>query len=415
MAENKKKVLLKNTIMLYILTFSNYLLSFIVVPYETRVLGPEAYGLIGLATSIMVYFQLFIDFGFLISATEEVANSRENKQKLSLIFSSVTINKLILSLISLAVLLVLCFSISRWREHILFLMLFCLSTAIGSLLPDYMYRGIERMGTITVRTILIKLFFTLMIFILVKEPKDYIYIPILNVIGNLGALIATYIHLRSMDIKFTSCRLKDILSRMKTSSIFFMSRIASTAYTAANTIILDFLSGGAMTGFYTSADKLVSTAKNGISPISDSLYPYMVKNKDFKLIKKVILVLEPIIILGCAILFIWANPICIWLFGDEYGYVGDVLRTMLPAVVFILPSYILGFPVLGAMGMNKHANYSVIVGSCIHIVNLLVMYFAGVMNIITLGFATSVAEGIVLIYRIIVVIKNKDKLRNGIR
>ena len=65
--------------------------------------------------------------------------------------------------------------------------------------------------------------------------------------------------------------------------------------------------------------------------------------------------------------------------------------------------------------MNKHANYSVIVGSCIHIVNLLVMYFAGVMNIITLGFATSVAEGIVLIYRIIVVIKNKDKLRNGIR
>ena len=339
MAENKKKVLLKNTIMLYILTFSNYLLSFIVVPYETRVLGPEAYGLIGLATSIMVYFQLFIDFGFLISATEEVANSRENKQKLSLIFSSVTINKLILSLISLAVLLVLCFSISRWREHILFLMLFCLSTAIGSLLPDYMYRGIERMGTITVRTILIKLFFTLMIFILVKEPKDYIYIPILNVIGNLGALIATYIHLRSMDIKFTSCRLKDILSRMKTSSIFFMSRIASTAYTAANTIILDFLSGGAMTGFYTSADKLVSTAKNGISPISDSLYPYMVKNKDFKLIKKVILVLEPIIILGCAILFIWANPICIWLFGDEYGYVGDVLRTMLPAVVFILPSY----------------------------------------------------------------------------
>ena len=38
-----------------------------------------------------------------------------------------------------------------------------------------------------------------------------------------------------------------------------------------------------------------------------------------------------------------------------------------------------------------------------------------VMNIITLGFATSVAEGIVLIYRIIVVIKNKDKLRNGIR
>ena len=194
--------------------------------------------------------------------------------------------------------------------------------------------------------------------------------------------------------------------------MFFLSRIASTAYTAANTIILDFISGGTMTGFYTSADKLVSTAKSGISPISDSLYPYIVKNKDFKLVKKDLLVLEPIVILGCMIIFIWARPICMWLFGSEYGYAGDVLRTLLPAVAFILPNYILGFPVLGAMGMNKYANYSVIFGSCIHIINLLIMYFLGIMNIITLGVATSVAEGIILIYRIVIVMKNKNKWRS---
>ena len=49
-----RKILYKNTIMLYIMTFSSYFLSFVTVPYQTRVLGPEKYGLIGVSTALMV-------------------------------------------------------------------------------------------------------------------------------------------------------------------------------------------------------------------------------------------------------------------------------------------------------------------------------------------------------------------------
>ena len=59
--------------MLYALTFSTYALNLIVVPYQTRVLGPDKYGLIGIAAAIVVYVQLVIDFGFLLSATEDVS------------------------------------------------------------------------------------------------------------------------------------------------------------------------------------------------------------------------------------------------------------------------------------------------------------------------------------------------------
>ena len=104
---SKKGILLKNTIMLYILQFSTYLLSFIVVPYETRVLGPEFYGKLGVAMSIMVYFQLIIDFGFIWSATEDVSRNRDDKDYLRRIFSAVTLSKLVLTAISFVVLLVL--------------------------------------------------------------------------------------------------------------------------------------------------------------------------------------------------------------------------------------------------------------------------------------------------------------------
>lgn len=407
----KKSVLLKNTVMLYILTFSTYLMSFIVVPYETRILQTEKWGLLGVATAMMVYFQLFIDFGFILSATEEVSRNRENKERLCKIFTSVTLNKLLLTLTSGAVLLIMCQFVPNWKQNALFFFLFFIATAINSLIPDYLYRGIEQMSAITIRTVLIKLFFTVMIFVFLKSPSDYLLIPILNIIGNTAALLGVYIHLfKKLNIHFVKCGLKDLGGNMRSSMTFFLSRIASTIYTAANTLILDILSAGTVTAYYTSADKLITTAKNGMSPVADSLYPYMTKNRDFKLVKKVLTVAMPVIIAGCAVVFIWAEPLCVWFFGDGYAPVAPVLRAMLPVVIVILPSYILGFPTLSAMGLSKYANYSVIFGSVLHIINLLVLYFTGNMNMVTLACMVSVAESAILLFRIAVIWKNRHLL-----
>lgn len=412
MAGNKK-ILLKNTIMLYILTFSTYLMSFITVPYQTRVLGPEKYGLLGVATAVMAYFQLFIDFGFLLSATEEVAQNREDKRKLSEIFTSVTINKILLATLGAGILFSTFGFVEQWRENWFFFFLNFISIVLGSLLPDYLYRGLEKMSAITIRSVLIRLLFTLMIFVFVKTPEDYLLIPILHILGNGAALAGVYIHLFwRLKIGFIVCKLQDIWRRLKRSLTFFFSRIATTVYTVTNTIVLDLFSGGTLTAYYTAGDKLISTAKNGLSPISDSLYPYMVRNKDFKLIKKVLLIIEPIIVLGCAILFVIAEPFCVWFFGSEYAEAGDVLRSLLPVVIVILPSYIFGFPVLGAMGINKYANYSVVFGSIVHIIILISLYLCNLLSLVSLGIATSITESLILLFRLIAVWKNKHLLKH---
>ena len=74
--KEKHGTLLKNTVMLTILQLSTYLLALITIPYQTRVLGPEVYGVLGVATAVMVYFNLIIDFGFLLSATSSVSANR---------------------------------------------------------------------------------------------------------------------------------------------------------------------------------------------------------------------------------------------------------------------------------------------------------------------------------------------------
>lgn len=397
--------------MLYIMQFSTYLLSFIVVPYETRVLGPTYYGKLGVATAIMVYFQLVIDFGFLLSATEDVSRNREDRGKVSKILTAVTIDKIFLTIGSVIVLLVLCQILPSWREDRTFYMLFLIATAVNSMIPDYLYRGLEQMTAITVRTVAIKTFFTVMIVLLLKRPEQYCIIPILNIIGNTAALIGVYVHLyRQMDIRFVRCTAREVWDSFRRSSTFFYSRIATSVYTASNTVILSVISAGSSIGYYSLADKLVTTAKNGLSPISDSMYPYMTKNKDFKLVWKILKIIMPVIIGGCAIVFIFARPLCEIVFGAGYGDAAPVLRVMLPVVIVILPSYILGFPTLSAMGLSKYANYSVVFGSALHVFNLLVLYFTGNMNMVTLGALVSVAEIAILLFRIVVIWKNRALL-----
>lgn len=409
MKNQKQGNLLKNTVMLYILQFSTYFFSLVTVPYQTRVLGPVVYGTVGVAIAIMTYFQLFMDFGFILSATEDISKNRNDREYLNRKLTSITILKSFLAVVSIAVMAVMCFTIPKFKEHSQLYMIYILAYAVNAFIPDYMYRGIEQMTAITVRTVIVKMFFTVMIFVFLKSEQDYLVMPILLLIGNVFAVVFAYVHLyKKLGYRFAKTTFGEIKQDFKRSLNFFFSRIATTVYSTANTVILGFVDkSGVFTGYYTSADKILSTAKNGLSPISDSLYPYMIKNKDFKLVKKVLLFFMPIVILGCTVVGIFAEPLCVFVFGKEFAGVAPVLRAMLPAICAILPSYILGFPTLGAMGLSKYANFSIIVGTITHILGLAILYFTNTLSAVSLALMSSISEIAILVFRFAVVFKNR--------
>ena len=408
--QTKKGVLFVNTVMLYLLTFSEYLLSFIIVPVETHILGDEGYGVLGTAAAIAVYFQIVIDFGFMVSATEDVSKNRTDCKTLGTILSSVTIIKLALSLLSAGLLFLLCRLVPAWRTHTGFFMLYLLSTVISRLLPDFMYRGLEKMTAITVRAVLVKAFFAGMIFLFLHKPEDVYIVPLMNIIGNSVSLIFIYLHLnKKLHIRFEKASVKEILAMLKKSLYFFFSRAASSIYTTSNTVILSIVAGDSITGIYKASDNLSTMAKNAMSPISDSLYPYMLKNKDFKLVRKMLLIFMPIITAGCVLVYFIAPPVCLWFFGEGFEETGYVLRCLIPGIFVILPSYILGFPTLSPMGKAKHVNLSTLLGSGIYLLGLAVLFLLHSVTIYSLALLLSFTEIIIMLYRLIVVLKNKKE------
>ena len=85
--------LLENTLMLYILQFSNMALGLLTQGYQMRVLGLERIGVLGAAQYATNFFQILIDFGFIYSATAKVSRFREDRDVLCKVLTCVILSK----------------------------------------------------------------------------------------------------------------------------------------------------------------------------------------------------------------------------------------------------------------------------------------------------------------------------------
>jgi PST family polysaccharide transporter len=408
------KRLLSNTGFLYLMTISVQILNLLTIPYLTRVLGPAVYGRIGLAQGYMSYVQIILDFGFILSATQMISEHSNDKKVASMVIASVSTIKLFLTGI-VAIVFVLLYVFEFFdKSNAMIIFIYLIAYLFNALLPDYYYRGIEDMKITSIRTVIIRVLFTILIFVCVKNQRDYIFVPLSFLVGSIVALLFSVIDIKvRYKIKLIVPQMAHIKALFKTSIPFFVSRFASTFYQALDVIILGRVYGSApVVGYYTSCDKAITLSKMASSPIADSLYPYMLKNKNFKLVKKILLLCMPIITGGVILIAIFAEPLCVFAFGKEYAGAGNVLRLLLPIAWVILPTYIIAFPVMSPLGLVKYANRSNIIGMFIQISGLIILKFVGVLNVYTICGLTSLTEVSVFVYRLLTVMLRK-KLKLG--
>ena len=400
--------LLENTVMLYILQFSNMALGLLTQGYQMRVLGLDRIGVLGAAQYATNFFQILIDFGFIYSATAKISRNREDRTLLSKILTCVILAKVMFMALSFLILFLFIAPSLADLSQVLVYAFYLVSVCTYALLPDFMYRGLEQMTTITIRAVAIKFFATMMIFIFVHQPEDYYMVPLFTAIGNIGAIVFVYWHLFcKVGIRFCRVSWQEVWTELKESSQFFLSKVASSINSNLNGILLSAMAGPAATGLYANADKVIGAAKSGMSPIADSLYPHMMKHRNFSLIKKAMLLVYPIILIGCAIVFIFAEPLLVLWLGKEGTQVVLPLRLLIPVAVFAFPNYVLGYPTLGAMGLAKYANISVVFGTVVYLLGALIIWGVWSINLVTLCVLTTITEGSILAFRVTVIVKNR--------
>ena len=343
-----------------------------------------------------------------------ITQNADNIKALEKIVSGITMAKILLFVVTSVVFVVICLSIDRLAEHFLLLMLYLIYAGVTCLIPDYLYRGLENMKMVTLRTVLVRFVFTCLIFIFLRRPDQVFLIPLFNIVGTLLALIWIFCDIKmKLKINIRIVPLNYVFSLIKEAFIYFTSRIASTIYSATNMIILGFVyPGSPLLGYYTTADKVRILAAQAASPIADSFYPYMIRTKDFRKLFKVTALFECIIILGCALLWIFAKEFCTIFFGHEYVSAYSILRYTIPLMALILPNYMLGFPALSPIRMSKWANNSVIIAMINQVIGIAILFISHNLSVYSIIILTTISEFICLLVRTAALIhgrKNSNK------
>jgi len=403
-----KKRLLENFLSLTVLQGANYILPLITLPYLVRVLGPEKFGLIMFAQAFIQYFVILTDYGFNLSATREISIHRDNKDKVSEIFSSVMIIKFFLLILSFIIMTIIVFSFEKFRKDWLIYYL-TFGIVFGQVLfPVWFFQGMEKMKYITFLNITAKLIFTLSIFIFIRGVADYIYVPLINSLGFiLAGFLSIYIIFKNFGINFKLPDKKALKYHIKDSSQFFLSRISLSIYTSTNTFVLGLFTNTKMVGYYSIAEKMYTAVQQLFHPLVNTLYPYVAYKKNVFLYKKIFKLVLLISFFSVIILFFISDKIITLIFGQGLDLSIDVFKILLIALLCVVPSILLGYPFLAALGYSRYANYSVIFGSLFHIMGLIFLVVFDLINIYNIALMVLLTESFVLFYRLYGVFKNR--------
>lgn len=368
----------KNFIYNSFLTLSQYIIGLITFPYISRVLGVSNIGIVSFVDNTINYFILFSTMGIGIMGAREIAKHRDDKEKLSTVFSSLVTLSLIFTTV---VLFAYYLAINYVPQLNIYKELFFIGASkllFSVFLIEWFYRGIENFKYITIRNICIKLLYVASLLIFVKTKDDYLLYFTLTV----STIIVNSIINTIYSIKFVRISIKHItiMPFLKQSLYLGSYAILTSMYTTFNIMYLGFVSDTIQVGYYWAALKIYGIVLGFFTAFTSVMMPRMSSlisqgdrgaferliNKSFNLLFTICFPL----IIGTTIL---APQIINVLSGN--GYEGAIIpmQIIMPLILVVGIAQILAIQVLMPMQKDKSILKASIIGACIGIISNLLL------------------------------------------
>lgn len=280
MVPSKNRTLLKNVASLGVVQVVNYIFPLLTIPYVSRIIGPEGFGLINYITAFVSYFVLIVYYGFDLTATRKIAVDPDNLAIRSKVFSEVTCARMLLFIVTIVGITICISSVPLLNENVMLSLVLFLTVISALLTPQYVFQGLQKLPVLSMLTLVKGVINTSLIFLFVSQKDDLLLYASISVFSNfLISLIAILYVIFVIEIKFTFYSLKHSLAILKEGRLIFFSSIIFSLYTTTNIIILGFFAGATTIGYYTTAVSFIIIVQSVVNiPLSSSLYPYIGKS-----------------------------------------------------------------------------------------------------------------------------------------
>lgn len=396
MKDNK---LFKNTTALYVMNIAKLILPLVTLPYLTRVLSKDMYGTVSYVKAFMQYMQLLVDFSFLLSGTKDIVNCNNDLKKIERESSDIFGAKLIMSMVACIILFGAMTFIDLLTKDILFTVMSFVVVVLTCFLFDFLFRGIEEMHVISIRFIVMKSISTILTFIFVKNDSDILWIPILDILGSFIAIILVLFELKKRRIRILIPRLINSYNKIKESFMYFLSDIATTAFGALNTLLVGIFCSESQVADWSLCMQMIVAVQSMYTPLINSIYPEMVRNKNIKLIFRYVKICMPIILIGCIFTLFVAEYALLLVGGPQYSNAAPVLRALVPVLLFSFPAMLFGWPTLGSIGRVKETTKTTVITALIQVIGLVLLVIVNRFTLINIAMLRGATEFLLLFFR----------------
>jgi polysaccharide transporter, PST family len=271
---NDRLKLLYNFSSLSFIQVANFILSLLVIPFVVRKIGADGFGSVAVAQAVMIYLAVITEYGFNQTATREVALYKDDKEKISRIFSTVVAAKVILCVCCFIILSILVVTIPFFKAHsTLYLVGF--SFVVGyTFLPNWFYLGMEKMQYFAIPLLVGKLMFVVLVFMFIREEKDSVFFLLFMGAGNaMAAFFSTYLAFRIFKLHFIVPGKADIVAQLKDGWHVTVSNLSNTTCQYTGIFILRIFTNDLIVGYYSIAERIYFGMKLMLGAFSQAVYP----------------------------------------------------------------------------------------------------------------------------------------------
>lgn len=396
-----KQSIKKNFIMNALLTMSSFIFPLITFPYVSRILMPEGTGKVSFVTSVITYFSMFAQLGIPTYGIRACAKVRDDKKELSKVVHELLFINLIMSILTYVVFGICLFTIQRFRTEKTLFVIISTTIIFNAIGVEWLYKGLEQYTYITIRSLIFKILALVAMLALVHKKEDYIIYGAITIFAASASNILNFVNAHKY-VYVKPVGNYDLKQHLKPVLIFFAMSCATIIYTNLDTVMLGFMKTNTDVGYYNAAVKIKGVLLGVVTSLGTVLLPrasyyieHDMKEKFLAISKKAIEFVFLISIPLFVYFMIFAREGIFFLSGTAYEGAIIPMQIIMPTIMWIGLTNIMGMQMLVPMGKEKIVLYSEIAGAIVD----LIINFTLIPSMASVGAAigTLVAEMVVWI------------------
>ena len=360
-----------NFIMNVILTASTMIFPLVTFPYISRILLPAGVGKVNFATSVVSYFSMIAMLGVPTYGVRACAQVRDSREELSRTVQEILLINIIMGSIMYAFYFLALWNVPRLRSDATLFYVMSTTIFFNVIGVEWLYKGLEQYSYITARSIVFKFIGLLLMFIFVKAKEDYVIYGAITIVAGVGSNILNFFNLRKY-IDLRPAGRYCLQRHLKAVMVFFLMSVATTIYTNLDTVMLGFMKDDIEVGYYTAAVKVKTILVSFVTALSTVLLPrvsYYVEHslqEEFIKVSRKALNFVVVAAVPVTIYFIlYAQEAILLLSGKDFDNAVLPMQIIMPTVLFIGITNVLGIQILVPLGKEKLVFYSVLIGAIV--------------------------------------------------